>query len=115
MRDGRAGVEKDRAIGGRARFRSRAIDEHRVREVQRGHVHPATAQQLLGRLVEVPGIETPSEATKLTASQGAAGSSGIVRPKDLRFTQEVPLSVRHRLPFVQVLLVKSLIQTITGV
>jgi hypothetical protein len=99
MGDAGTGVEEDRAIAGRARFDSRTIDEHRVRKVQRRHVHPAAAQQLLGRLIEVPGVETAGEAAKLATPQGATGSGSILRPKDLRFVQEVPFSAGHLTAF----------------
>ena len=79
-----------------------------------GDIDPAASQQALCRLIAVPGVETAREAAELAATQGAAGGSGVGWAKDLRFLQEAPLSVRHRPPFVQVLLVKRPIQTITG-
>jgi len=95
MADSWTGIEENRAIGGRSRFHRRAIDEHGAGKVQGGNVHPASPQELLGRLLEIPGIEATSETTKLAAPQGTAGGRGVIRPKDLRFVQEVPLSASH--------------------
>lgn len=91
----RTRVEEEPAVDGGLRFHGRAADQHGAREVQRRDVHPAAAQQLLGRLVQVPGVETAGEAAQLAAPQGATRRVSVDGSEDLRFAREALLNVRH--------------------
>jgi hypothetical protein len=89
------GVQEERPVRRWATFYRGAVDDHGAREVEVGDLDPIANDELPHRLIEVGRIETTGKATKLPPLHRAA-SGGIGRAKDLRFRQEVPVSVRHR-------------------
>jgi hypothetical protein len=79
----RAGIEEEGAFLGRATFDCRAIDNHRIREIKRGNVKPATPDQLLGGLVQVCGVEALRETAQLASCRSPANRDVLSGTKDL--------------------------------
>jgi len=62
---------------------SRSIDDHRIWKIKGDNVEPLAADQLLGRLVYVCGVEAAGETAQLTSCRSPADCSVLAGAKDL--------------------------------
>src|SRR6202167_5244458 len=79
----RAAVEEQRSVRGWSGEHGAAVDDYRLREIERGDVIPAAPHKLLGRLLEIGRIQAAREPPDLAARRRATRPARILRDEDL--------------------------------